>query len=119
MGITLETGLINPFWLVMPRMRPAIEAGLMLPAEATALFMRPVLETPLRDRWPIEERPRRRSCNLRNSGGYECRLARYDVRKSRWPESLARCKAIHLDGSVGEHIWRFALTESAQISLQI
>jgi hypothetical protein len=34
---------MNPLALVMPRVRPTIEAGLMLVADATALFMRPVL----------------------------------------------------------------------------
>ena len=38
-----RTGLINPTRLVRPRMKPAIEAGLMLFVEAATLFMRPVL----------------------------------------------------------------------------
>jgi hypothetical protein len=38
------TGLINPRVVEMPRMRPAIEAGLIVLLEAAGPYMRPVLE---------------------------------------------------------------------------
>jgi hypothetical protein len=39
------TGLINPQVVEMPRMRPAIEAGLMVLLEVADPYMRPVLHT--------------------------------------------------------------------------
>jgi hypothetical protein len=39
----LKTGFIN-LTVEMHRVRPAVEAGLMQPAEAAALKMKPVLE---------------------------------------------------------------------------
>jgi hypothetical protein len=46
----LRTGLINPQLVDVPRMRPAIEAGLMVLIEAAGPYMRPVLVVFLPDK---------------------------------------------------------------------
>jgi hypothetical protein len=43
-SLVAGTGLINPQVVEMPRMRPAIEAGLMVLLEVADPYMRPVLE---------------------------------------------------------------------------